>query len=69
MPMIDSYPAHRAPFGQLLLHVLNEPFEDLRVDGERFAALGVVDGLVSVTRKAWFSALGSDDDGDNRAAQ
>lgn len=69
MPMIDSYPAHCALSGQLLLHVLNEPSEDLRIECERFTVLGVVDGLVSVTRKAWFSALGSNDDSDNRAAQ
>lgn len=69
MPMIDSYPAQCAPSGQFLLHGLNEPSEDLRIECERFAALGVIDGLVSVTRKAWFSALRSNDDSDNRAAQ
>jgi hypothetical protein len=31
--------------------------------------LDVVDGLASVTRKAWFSSPGASDNDDNRAAQ
>ena len=31
--------------------------------------LDVVDGLASITRKAWFSSVGADDNDDNRATQ
>ena len=38
-------------------------------EGERSLKLTVVDGLVSVTRKAWFSRYGSDYNENNRDAQ
>lgn len=31
--------------------------------------LDVVDGLASITRKAWFSSVGADDNDDNRTTQ
>lgn len=68
MVMFSAYPPDRAPHFRLLQGP-DDSADSRRAPPDPASGLGVVDGLVSITRKAWFSRTGSDDNDDNRATQ
>jgi hypothetical protein len=69
MVTFPSYRADCAPFVPFPAPGLHDPSNVEQTECERSPTFTVVDGLVSVTRKAWFSRHGSDDNDRNRVAQ